>query len=72
VNFSLRTSRDSVLVPDESVKLGQARRSVSVVNNDRTVELRMISGGQRHREFVMVKIIVSIRETVVKTGQLMP
>jgi multidrug efflux system membrane fusion protein len=67
----LRTNKDSVLVPYESVRLGQAGRYLFVVKEDKAVDLRVVSIGQRHGDFIVIKSGVSAGEVVVKTGQLM-
>ncbi|MDR3273811.1 MAG: efflux RND transporter periplasmic adaptor subunit [Puniceicoccales bacterium] len=67
----LKTNKDSVLVPYESVKLGQMGRYLFVVKEDKTVDLRIVSIGQRHDDFIVIKGGVSAGEIIVKTGQLM-
>jgi multidrug efflux system membrane fusion protein len=71
VRVILKTNKDSILVPHESVKLSQTGRYVFVVKEDKTVDLRMITIGQRREDFVVIKNGVSAGEMVVKTGQLM-
>ncbi|MDR2436297.1 MAG: efflux RND transporter periplasmic adaptor subunit [Puniceicoccales bacterium] len=71
VKVFLKTSKDSVLVPYESVQLGQAGRYLFAIRDDKTVDLRVVSIGQCYGDLIVVKGGVSAGETVVKTGQLM-
>ncbi|MDR0679816.1 MAG: efflux RND transporter periplasmic adaptor subunit [Puniceicoccales bacterium] len=67
----LKTNKNSVLAPSESVKLGQMGRYVFVVKEDKTVDLRIVSTGQSYGDFIVIKSGVSAGEVVVKNGQLM-
>ncbi|MDR1255562.1 MAG: efflux RND transporter periplasmic adaptor subunit [Puniceicoccales bacterium] len=67
----LRISKNSILVPYESVRLGQAGRYLFVVNGDGSADLRIVSIGQRYDDLIVIKSGVSEGEAVVKAGQLM-
>jgi RND family efflux transporter MFP subunit len=71
VKVFLKTSKGSVLVPYESVQLGQAGRYLFVIGDDKIVDLRVVSIGQRYGDLIVIKGGVSAGETVVQTGQLM-
>ncbi|MDR2720745.1 MAG: efflux RND transporter periplasmic adaptor subunit [Puniceicoccales bacterium] len=71
VRVFLKTNNGAVLVPYESVRLGQEGRYLFVIKEDKTVDLRIVSIGQRYGDLIVIKNGVSTGEIVVKTGQLM-
>lgn len=71
VKILLKTNKNAVLVPSESVRLGQNGRYVFVIKDDKTAELRTVKIGQEYGDFVVIKDGVLAGETVVRSGQLM-
>ncbi len=67
----LKINKGAVLVPTESVRLGQLGHYVFVIKEDKTVDLRNIKIGQQYGDFTLIKEGVNSGESVVQTGQLM-
>jgi membrane fusion protein, multidrug efflux system len=70
VTLVLATSKAAVLVPSEATQISQQGPFVYVVKPDNTVELRLITQGQRQGDDVVVTKGVADGERVVVTGQL--
>lgn len=61
---------DAVLVPNEALQIGKQGPFVFVVKDDKTVDLRPVTAGQRQGDDVVISKGVKPGETVVVTGQL--
>ncbi len=70
VTLVLATSKGAVLVPSEATQISQQGPYVYVVKPNDTVELRLITQGQRQGDDVVVTKGVADGERVVVTGQL--
>jgi multidrug efflux system membrane fusion protein len=70
VRLVLDELKDAVLVPAESIQVGQEGEFVFVVKADSTVELRPVQPGQPHEGDVVITDGLKPGETVVVTGQL--
>jgi len=70
VTLVLATSRGAVLVPSQAAQISQQGPYVYVVKPGDTVELRLITQGQRQGDDVVVTKGVADGERVVVTGQL--
>lgn len=70
VRLILTTLKDSVLVPSESVQIGQTGPYVYVVKPDSTAEMRPVELGQRHGDDVLIAKGLKGDERIVITGQL--
>ncbi len=70
VRLLLDELKDTVLVPGESVQVGQNGEFVFVVKEDSTVELRPVIPGQPQGSDVVIAKGLKPGETVVVTGQL--
>ena len=70
VRVLLDTIKDAVLVPSESLQVGNNGPFVFVIKGDKTVELRPVKPGQRQGNDVVITEGVKPGETVVVTGQL--
>jgi multidrug efflux system membrane fusion protein len=71
VKILLRTLRDTVLVPEACVKLGQQGHYLFVIREDSTVELRVVQKGQKQNDKVVILQGVSAGERIVEQGQMM-
>ena len=70
VTLVLATSKGAVLVPSQATQISQQGPYVYVVKPNDTVELRLITQGQRQGDDVVVTKGVADGERVVVTGQL--
>jgi membrane fusion protein, multidrug efflux system len=70
VKLVLSTIKAAVLVPNEATQISQKGPFVYVVKPDNTVELRLVTLGQRQGENVVLASGVVPGENVVVTGQL--
>ena len=70
VTLVLATSKGAVLVPSQAAQISQQGPYVYVVKPNDTVELRLITQGQRQGDDVVVTKGVADGERVVVTGQL--
>lgn len=70
VTLVLATSKGAVLVPSQATQISQQGPYVYVVKPNDTVELRLITQGQRQEDDVVVTKGVADGERVVVTGQL--
>ncbi|MDR2462487.1 MAG: efflux RND transporter periplasmic adaptor subunit [Verrucomicrobiales bacterium] len=71
VKLVLADIPDAVLIPADAVQVGHNGAYVFVVNPDQTVDLRMVTEGQRQGGWLVIEKGVSAGETVVLDGQLM-
>jgi len=71
VRLVLYTMHDALLIPANSVQVGQAGSYVFVIHADNTAEQRNISTGQRQGDKIVVLDGLKEGETIVHTGQLM-
>ena len=69
VRLVLEVKKDAVLVPSQSIQIGQIGPFVYVVDAKSTAVMRPIKQGQRQGEWVVVDSGVSAGENVVTTGQ---
>jgi multidrug efflux system membrane fusion protein len=69
VRLVLEVKKDAVLVPSQSIQIGQIGPYVYVVDAKSTAVMRPIKQGQRQGEWVVVDQGVSAGENVVTTGQ---
>lgn len=70
IHLILKTEKDAVLVPYESVRISQRGPYVFTVGADNKVELKLIETGNRQGDDIVVKSGVSKGEKVVTVGQL--
>jgi len=70
VRVLLDTLKNEVLVPSESLQVGNNGPFVFVIKADQTVELRPVKPGQRQGDWVAIAEGLKSGETVVVTGQL--
>jgi multidrug efflux system membrane fusion protein len=70
VRLLLDTVRDSILIPNEAVQIGQQGTFVFIVKADATVELRPVQVGQRQGDDLVITQGLQPGETVVVTGQI--
>ncbi len=70
VRLLLDELKDAVLIPAESLQVGQQGPFVFVVKEDSTVALRPVTPGQRHEGDVVISEGLTAGERVVVTGQL--
>jgi multidrug efflux system membrane fusion protein len=70
VRLLLDTMKGAVLVPNESLQVGQQGQFVFVVKPDSTVELRPVQPGQPQGDDVVISKGLKEGETVVVTGQI--
>ncbi|MDR1146267.1 MAG: efflux RND transporter periplasmic adaptor subunit [Verrucomicrobiales bacterium] len=71
VRLVLAELPDAVLVPAGAVQIGHSGPYVFVVKSDQTVDLRLVTPGQRQGDLVVLAHGVAAGETVVLDGQLM-
>ncbi|MDE6432219.1 MAG: efflux RND transporter periplasmic adaptor subunit, partial [Opitutales bacterium] len=71
VKVLLNIKTKAVLVPSESIRLGQAGHYAFVIKDDKTADLRMVKIGQQYGNLILIKDGIKDGETVVCTGQLM-
>jgi multidrug efflux system membrane fusion protein len=69
VRLVLEVKKDAVLVPSQSIQIGQIGPYVYVVDGKSTAVMRPIQQGQRQGDWVVVNEGVSAGENVVTTGQ---
>jgi multidrug efflux system membrane fusion protein len=70
VKLVLSTNKGAVLVPNEATQISQKGPFVYVVKPDSTVELRLVTLGQKQGDRVVIASGVAAGESVVVTGQL--
>lgn len=71
VRLVVYTEKDAVLVPAESIQLGQNGKFLYVIKEDNTVELRdNLTVGQVQGDLLVIKKGVKAGEKVVKSGQM--
>ena len=64
------TIKDAVVVPRRAVMEQQSAKTVYVVKEDKTVEMRTVTLGQRHEDVVVVREGVKAGETVIVDGMM--
>lgn len=64
------TKKDAVLIPTESISIGQKGKYVFVLRGNETVELRWIKAGQRLKEMTLIEEGVNPGEKIVIEGQI--
>lgn len=69
VRLVLEVKKDAVLVPSQSIQIGQTGPYVYVVENGKTAAMRQIKQGQRQDGWVVIADGVKAGEDVVTTGQ---
>ncbi|MBI2743351.1 MAG: efflux RND transporter periplasmic adaptor subunit [Chlamydiales bacterium] len=70
VRLILGVAKDAILLPTQSIQLGQQGHYVYVVKSDQTVELRPVELGQREEDNTIVLQGLQPQETVVLQGQI--
>lgn len=70
VRLVLATEKQAVLIPNQATQISQQGPFVYVVKQDDTVELRLVTLGQRQGDDVVVTGGVAAGERVVVTGQM--
>jgi multidrug efflux system membrane fusion protein len=70
VRLILETLKNAVLVPTQSVQVGQIGNFVFIIKPDFSVELRPVKAGQKQGDQVVISEGLQAGETVVVTGQL--
>lgn len=70
VKLILATEKDAVIVPNQATQISQQGPFVYVVRPDNTVELRLVTLGQRQGDNVVIKQGLAFQEKVVLTGQM--
>jgi len=70
VRLILEMKKNALLLPNQTVQLGQDGPYVYVVKSDQTVELRKVKTGQKENDKVIIESGVFPSETVVLEGQL--
>jgi membrane fusion protein, multidrug efflux system len=70
VRLVLATEKQAVLIPNQATQISQQGPFVYVVKQDDTVELRLVTLGQRQGDEVVVTGGVAAGERVVVTGQM--
>jgi multidrug efflux system membrane fusion protein len=70
VRLVLATEKQAVLIPSQATQISQQGPFVYVVKQDETVELRLVTLGQRQGDDVVVTGGVAAGERVVVTGQM--
>ncbi|HSW87072.1 MAG TPA: efflux RND transporter periplasmic adaptor subunit [Rhabdochlamydiaceae bacterium] len=70
VRLKLGEQQDAVLVPSQSVQIGQSGAYVFIVKEDQTVEMRTVHTGQKYENYIAVSDGVKADETVVLDGQI--
>jgi multidrug efflux system membrane fusion protein len=71
VKLVLQELPDAVLIPANAVQIGHSGPYVFVVKDDQTVDLRLVTEGQRQGELLVIEKGVNAGETVVLDGQMM-
>ena len=66
----LDTLKNAVLIPAESLQVGNTGPFVFIIKEDKTVELRPVKPGQRQGDLMVITEGVKSGETVVVTGQI--
>ena len=69
VRLVLEVKKGAVLVPSQSIQIGQAGPFVYVVDDKSTAALRPVKQGQRQGDWIVVEDGVKAGENVVTTGQ---
>ena len=70
VKFVLATRKEAILLPTESVQLGQNGYFAFVVGKDNKAELRIVELGERYGESVPILSGIKPEDTVVLQGQI--
>ena len=70
VRVVLDTLKNAVLIPAESLQVGNTGPFVFIIKEDKTVELRPVKPGQRQGDLMVITEGVKSGETVVVTGQI--
>jgi len=70
VRLVLATEKQAILIPNQATQISQKGPFVYVVKADNTVELRLVTLGQRQGDEVVVTDGVAAGERVVVTGQM--
>ncbi len=71
VRLILATVHDALLIPAESVQVGQQGSFVFILNPDGTAAQRNITPGQRQGDDIVIEKGLAAGETVIRSGQLM-
>jgi multidrug efflux system membrane fusion protein len=70
VILTLTLEPNRVVVPSQAVQTGQQGQYVYVVKNDMTTELRIVTPGRAHQNWIIIEKGVAAGEKVVTEGQL--
>ncbi|MGB2599375.1 MAG: efflux RND transporter periplasmic adaptor subunit [Candidatus Omnitrophota bacterium] len=70
VHLILRTEEDALLVPYESVQIGQQGSYLFVVTSRKKADLRIVTPGMREGDLIIIKKGVKAGERVVTVGQM--